>query len=77
METDESLAESDRGSYFNQSEMWPEEVQEVNVKNADSKLVFILTSKLLANWEPSYLKKKYSKIVSIIFILMLKFPKYP
>ena len=39
MEAEESLAESDGGSYFNQSETWPEEVKEVNVKNANSKLV--------------------------------------
>ena len=77
MEAEESLAESDGGSYFNQSETWPEEVQEVNVKNANSKLVFMLTSKLSAKWEPLCLKKKYGNILSIIFILMLTFPKYP
>ena len=32
MEAEESVAESDHSSYFNQSEMWPEEVQEVNTK---------------------------------------------
>ena len=36
MEEIESLAESDHGSYFNQSETWPEEVQEVKTATASA-----------------------------------------
>ena len=38
----------DRDSYVNQSETWPEEVREVNVKNANRKLGFTLTTSKLS-----------------------------
>ena len=44
MEAEESLAESDRSSYFNQRETSQEEVQE---DNANSNLLFTLTSQVI------------------------------